>query len=357
MTADITALRLRIRANGFDPLPLMGKVPAMEKWTEKFNCTDDEIQLWPGLWHFAHNTGVLAKFAPGLDIDIKVPDAADAVEQLAREWFEEHGDIHVRYGEPPKRLIPLRTDEPFRKLQRRLIAPNGEEQRLEILCNGQQYAIDGQHPTANCPYRWFGGTLQEIKRDDLPYVRRENMEQFLDAAVKLLVEQFGFTLINDTEQPTNGGDPHETGEQPQASIERIAAALAVIPNTMDWDGWNAIGMATWRATGGSAEGFTAFDTWSCKSSKYDAQRTTAKWAAFFKSPPTHIGAGTIFYLADQASPAGDKDAPNLSPPNHRPRKNRHPSPNNRKRSHSPNSTASRSKCWRPSPCRSPRIIS
>ena len=98
MTADITALRLCIRANGFSPIPDMGKVPAMEKWTEKLDCTDAEIRLWPKLWHFAENTGVLAKFAPGLDIDIMDEAAAKAIEDLAREFFEERGNIYVRFG-------------------------------------------------------------------------------------------------------------------------------------------------------------------------------------------------------------------------------------------------------------------
>jgi len=71
--ADITALRLRMRANGFSPIPVMGKVPAMEGWTEKHDCTKDEIRLWPKLWHFAYNTGALAKRTPGIDIDIKIP--------------------------------------------------------------------------------------------------------------------------------------------------------------------------------------------------------------------------------------------------------------------------------------------
>jgi hypothetical protein len=310
----ITALRLRIRANGFSPLPLMGKVPAMEKWTEKTNCTEAEIGLWPGLWHFAENTGVLAALAPGLDIDIRIPEAADAIEALAREWFEEHGDIHVRFGEPPKRLIPLRCDEPFKKIQRRLIGPDGQEHRLEVLGKGQQYVVAGIHPITNGPYRWFGGAIENIKRNDLPYVRSEEMDRFLDAAVALLVERFDFTLINDSEPQTNGGDPHETGQNPQASIERITAALAVIPNTMDWDGWNGIAMATWRATGGSGQGFAAFDTWSRKSSKYDPRRTIEKWSALAKCPPTHIGAGTIFYLADQAAPGWRRERAEEPPP-------------------------------------------
>jgi hypothetical protein len=319
MTPDITALRLRMRANGFSPLPLMGKVPAMEKWTEKHNCTDAEIRLWPGLWHFAFNTGVLAKFTPGLDIDIMDEAAAKAVEDLAREFFEELGNIYVRFGLPPKRLIPLRCDEPFAKLQRRFATPSGDECKLEALADGQQWAAHGQHPITHKPYRWHGGEIKSIKRDDLPYVRRENVLRFLDAATKLLIEEFGFTLLDDKkQQATNGGDPHETGQNPQASIERIAAALAVIPNNEDWDGWNAIAMATWRATGGSAEGFAAFDAWSRKSPKYDAEQTAKKWSVLFTSPPTHIGAGTIFYLADQASPgwrrARAEEPPPAEPP-------------------------------------------
>src|SRR5262249_3358448 len=264
--------------------------------------------LWPKTWHFANNTGALAKFAPGLDDDITIAEAADAVETLAREFFEEHGDIHVRFGKPPKRLILLRTDEPFNKLTRLFTAPNGTEQRIEILGDGQQYVVDGIHPDTGKPYSWFGGELGSFKRDDLPYVRREDMEKFLDAATKLLVEQFGFVLKSATDaQQTNGGGPHQPGEEPQAAPDLIPAARAGIPNTADWDTWNKVVMAVWRATGGSAEGFTLVDAWSAKSPKYNARTTAEKWAVLFKSPPTQVGAGTIFYMADQAAPNWRRD--------------------------------------------------
>jgi hypothetical protein len=302
--SDVTALRLQVRRNGFDPLPLEGKVPHMSGWQQKFEVSEDEIKLWPKTWHLAASTGVLAKFAPGMDIDITIPDAADAVETLAREHFEERGDIHVRFGKPPKRLIPLRTDEPFTKLFRVFIAPDGSEQKIEFLGDGQQYVVDGIHPDTHKPYGWHGGELATIKREDLPYVRREDAERFLDAATKLLVEEFGFVLKNESKQQqtkTNGSQPHAAGE-PQASPALIAAALAVIPNDADWERWYTLGMAVWRATAGSGVGFAAFDAWSKKSPKYNAHTTAQKWAAFFKSPPTQIGAGTIFHLADQASP-------------------------------------------------------
>src|SRR5262249_23322864 len=171
------------------------------------------IKQWPRGYYGTDNTGVLAKNAPGLDDDITIPEPADAIEALAREHFEERGDIHVRFGKPPKRLIPLRTDEPFTKLFRVFTAPDGTEQKIEILGDGQQYVVDGIHPDTGKPYNWHGGDLETIKREDLPYVRREDMERFLDAATKLLVEEFGFVLKNAStsgqQKTKTNGDGHE----------------------------------------------------------------------------------------------------------------------------------------------------
>ncbi|MET3364256.1 AAA family ATPase [Bradyrhizobium ottawaense] len=84
----------------------------------------------------------------------------------------------------------------------------------------------------------------------------------------------------------------------EAAPELIASALKHIPNAdLDWDDWNRIAMAAWRATKGSRVAFDAFDEWSRKSNKYDAKTTQEKWTKLFRSPPTDIGAGTIFKMA------------------------------------------------------------
>jgi hypothetical protein len=71
---------------------------------------------------------------------------------------------------------------------------------------------------------------------------------------------------------------HQAGE-PEADIRDIAAAMAVIPNDgVDWEAWNNTGMAIYRATGGSDEGFRIFDDWS-----NDPKNTT---------PTTHGTSGT-----------------------------------------------------------------
>src|SRR5262249_36920786 len=82
------------------------------------------------------------------------------------------------------------------KIYRAFIAPDDNEYTIEIPGDGDQYVVDGGVdgfiPTSpvEC-YRWVGGELATIKREDLPDVRRED-ERFLDAAAKLLIEQFNF---------------------------------------------------------------------------------------------------------------------------------------------------------------------
>jgi hypothetical protein len=86
-------------------------------------------------------------------------------------------------------------------------------------------------------------------------------------------------------------------------VELVAAALAVIPNdNLGWSDWNRIGMATWRATKGSDDGFAAFMAWSSKSNKHNADTTGERWRHFASSPPTEVSAGTLFYEAKKADP-------------------------------------------------------
>jgi hypothetical protein len=94
-----------------------------------------------------------------------------------------------------------------------------------------------------------------------------------------------------------------TSAEPEADLDDISAALSMIPNDdLPWDQWNRIGMAAWRASAGSEEGFEAFATWSAKSSKDVTSVTRARWDHYTVSPPTKIGAGTLFFLARQLAP-------------------------------------------------------
>src|SRR5262249_24926449 len=139
-----TAFRQRLLAAGYLPLPVNGKEPSIKGWQD-IKASAAIIGTWETRYTDATSTGILTATTPAIDIDILHADAAAAVEALAREHFEERGPILVRFGKPPKRAILLRTDEPFKRIVREFATPNGSEQRIEVLADGQQVVAFGMH--------------------------------------------------------------------------------------------------------------------------------------------------------------------------------------------------------------------
>jgi AAA domain/Bifunctional DNA primase/polymerase, N-terminal/Primase C terminal 2 (PriCT-2) len=119
------------------------------------------------------------------------------------------------------------------------------------------------------------------------------------------------------ERSSSGKDAFEQfgkEQRHEAPIERVRDTLAAIPNDdVGWEDWNRVGMATYSATGGNADGLAAFDAWSRKSSKYNKRKTFEKWLAYFGSPPNNIGYGSLKHLADEATPGWD--TPSATPEN------------------------------------------
>src|SRR6516164_3052625 len=108
-----TEVRRQLLSAGFSPLPLNGKHPVIDAWQTRLDVTDHEIELWGRSASGATNTGILTRTTPVLDIDVLDPKAAQAVEDMVRDRFEEHGYVLARFGRPPKRCIPFRTLTPF----------------------------------------------------------------------------------------------------------------------------------------------------------------------------------------------------------------------------------------------------
>lgn len=211
----LTARRLRLLANGYAPLPIEGKRPPLKNWQKRTAANAAEIELWEKVYPYATNTGILTQLTPTLDIDITNPEAAEAVEALARERFEERGFVLVRTGQAPKRAILLRTDTLFRKITANVIAPSGDtDQKIELLADGQQVVVFGTHPKTGKPYSWFGGDPSSIKHEELPYVTEDGAKQFVADAVALLVKDFGYKMppAHPTEAgKINGHDPTNWG--------------------------------------------------------------------------------------------------------------------------------------------------
>jgi len=197
-------LRLKLTRNGYLPIPLYGKVPpvygknnnrgGLAGWEKLEEVNDEQIRMWEKTWPEAINTGGLTRRVPAIDIDILHAEAAQEVENFTHGWFGRRGKVLVRVGQPPKRAILSRTDQPFKKLIRKFVAPDGSKHKIEILGDGQQLVYDGIHPDTKQPYVWHGGDPSTVKRSELPDVTSDEAEKYLDAVSAKLIKSFGFKL-------------------------------------------------------------------------------------------------------------------------------------------------------------------
>jgi hypothetical protein len=264
-----TAQRLKLISAGFSPLPLYGKEPpiygknnstkGLANWTNLGSVTLEMVEMWGKTWPDATGTGVLAKDTPAIDLDILIEPAAEAAEALVRERYEELGYFLVRIGLAPKRLIPFRTDEPFKSIEVKLLPPDakpGDEpvKIIELLANGRQYACFGPHPITQKPYSWHPAEPGQIKREDLPYIREAEAQKLVDDIVEMLIRDFGYRRKEPNIEASGAAEPqaaprtYATGPRltangsgnayAQAALDREAAALAQAPPTTRNDALN-----------------------------------------------------------------------------------------------------------------------
>ena len=109
----------------------------------------------------------------------------------------------------------------------------------------------------------------------------------------------------DTAFPSQESEPHRpAGGDGTADVDEVAAAVAVIPNPdLDWDAWCDMLMAIYRATSGSDAGLEIAKEYSSKSAKKNNDAgTEKKWRELHSSPPDEIGAGTLFFKANEVNP-------------------------------------------------------
>lgn len=94
-----------------------------------------------------------------------------------------------------------------------------------------------------------------------------------------------------------------TEDDAPADVDEVIHAAGLISNPdLGWGEWIRIGMALFNAVGNNKAGLDAFKTFSAKSKKYDEATTVERWEHFAEYPPSRLGVGTIFYLAELACP-------------------------------------------------------
>jgi hypothetical protein len=202
---DARALRLQLIAAGYCPIPLYGKSPpqygknnsrkGLAGWSKIESVTPEMIELWARTWPDASNTGCLTRLMPTLDVDILDEAATQFIAQLIRDRYEDAGYLITRIGRSPKFATPFRVnpDETFKKIAVSLIAPDGSEgQKIEFLADGEQIVVGGVHPDIGQPYHWSNGGLEQVKLEDLPYIREAEARALVEDIVEILIRDFGY---------------------------------------------------------------------------------------------------------------------------------------------------------------------
>ena len=177
---DIAA---QLIANGYQPVPIPHgqKGPRIPGWQDRtFKPTD-----------FAADANIGIRCGDGAvafcDIDVYCPETAKAI---AAEWLRrfpaQHCNWMQRTGQPPKTGFLFRLPHPIAKITQKIAptgyAPEGKDDGIEILCEGQQVVAFGIHPDTQKPYQWHGFDPTDFKGkvDDLPEITREQIVEFLE---------------------------------------------------------------------------------------------------------------------------------------------------------------------------------
>lgn len=284
---NVAAIRAKLCDAGFRPVSVItnDKQPIGKDWAEKARHDPPPAVAFNPVPH-ALNTGILCDGLRAIDLDIDDKEIAARCRAIVMQRF---GEAPIRMRRNSSRCLILyraATGEP-----RKLVLA-GELGKVEVLGRGQQFVAFGGHPSG-AVLEWFPDAPGTEPLSALPAITESDL---IDTLAELA------PIIKAPSVP--GQDTERQSSTPEACPLRIATALNSIPNNgpADWEAWNRVGMATWRATGGSEIGWQAFDAWSQRHPAYDATETRKRWDHYRTSPPTQIGAGTLFHMAEQTKP-------------------------------------------------------
>jgi uncharacterized protein DUF5906 len=184
-TKQVTHQRLVLLANGYLPIPVIGKQSFLEGWAT-ITPTKDVIRGWE-YTQAEPGTGVLTRTNPAINIDITDAATAQAIEDLTRNYFN-GVRLLCRIWQPPKRAFLFRASVPFAKLQTWFTAPDGSgPYRISILGDGQMLTVEAKHPVTGQPCTWPDGDPWRVPTTELQVLTEASARAWLAAITDLLV--------------------------------------------------------------------------------------------------------------------------------------------------------------------------
>src|SRR5262249_42327300 len=156
------------------------------------------------------------------------------------------GEVLVRFGNSPRRLIPFRVTGELTKVSRTFKDPAGNEQGLELLGTRSQFIAYGTHPKGH-PYAWFRdrGPL-EVPASELPQLSADEARQLFGHLCAVLEQRHSYVeLIKAAVNGHAAGTNDDERIRVDAEVELAAMTpgnvndvqIRVIPSLL-WRGLN-----------------------------------------------------------------------------------------------------------------------
>jgi hypothetical protein len=200
-------LRRQLLANGYTPLPNVGKACFMKQWPSLV-VDEGALATWDRRHKRFADTGLRVENGLAvIDLDIN-HEVIEHVAAAIEDRFPALLDGLVRYGKGSKEAWFVRTDEPFTRLHtRRWLAPGADLERdgaqvVEIFggSSPRQFGAFGAHTRGDdgsvvVAYEWAADqSPATVRLSDLPELTKADFIAIVDLAEAVL-QQHGFTPV------------------------------------------------------------------------------------------------------------------------------------------------------------------
>jgi hypothetical protein len=282
---DFLALHgAKLLDNGYSIVPIRqgGKSPDFEGWA-KAKASKEQLREWLDGGHRNAGVGILTKYTPAVDLDIRDPDVAALMVTYVKEKM---GGTLMRIGQAPKALFFFRTDVPFRKRRTTEREDDwGLKNQIEVLGEGQQAVAYHRHPETGRPYTWpdYEENPLEVRQADLPTITQEMIDG-LFAYFEEVCDGLGWDIkkaARGSAKAINQDNPFLEDTTPVDMPDgEIFNQLMLVPGADDYDVWSQIGMCLYHQWDGAEIGKQYWHEWSETADNYDREALEDKWNSF-----------------------------------------------------------------------------
>jgi hypothetical protein len=297
------------------PIKAGAKYPGAKGWPD-IRAKHADVDKWAKSPYYG-GLGVLGKFTPGIDIDVRDPTLV----ALLVAWCRDHiGPAPIRTGNPPRVLIPcspppggLGPDA-----SDKFTGPDGNAHQIEIKATGQQWVAYGVHPGTGKPYEWSHGELSELDADWLPVLTGEKIQALFDYFYSIIPAGWvrkerprrdPVGVVTD-DATVRGAVSFENYKPPlHITTDRLRLMLRQLDPDAGHDLWLQVGMALYHQYEGGAEGLDLFAEWSQRSVDYDYAEIQTRWPTWGSGARSPITAASIVALYNDT--VKKKDDPTL----------------------------------------------